>query len=87
MQRFMFQKTGLSHSVNTPQHSVFLFSLSKQDIDLKRLYNMPPFVKWVRISQAQTVYPTEPGCLCQISSSCEKVQKPRSGFQHFENLP
>jgi len=35
-QLIMFKKAGLSHSPNTPQHSVFLFSLPKLDTDLKK---------------------------------------------------
>lgn len=78
----MFQKTGLSHSVNTPQHSVFLLSLSKQDIDLKRLYNMPPFVKWVRISQAQFI----PQHLGLCVKSLLHVKKSRSQDLDYSTL-
>lgn len=48
MQQTMSKEAGLSHSLNTPQ-TVFLFSLPKPDINLKRFHNMLPFRKWISI--------------------------------------
>lgn len=53
----MFKKPGLSHSVNTPQYSVFLFP-PKPDIDLKPFHNMLPFSKWTRIHLHSQLLPS-----------------------------